>query len=84
VAPAATVTLAGTVTLALLLDRVTTEPPASAAELMMTVQAADPGAVTLDGLHETAESDGCTAAPKLMAAEFAPLTVTPCDVGVNT
>ena len=67
----------------LLLDNATTEPPAGAAALRVTVQAAEPGAVTLDGVHEMADSDGWTAAVKVMAAGFAPLTVTLCDVGVN-
>ena len=58
VAPAATVALAGTVTLALLLDNATTDPPVDAAALRVTVQAAEPGAVTLDGLHESPVSDG--------------------------
>jgi len=50
-APAATVTLAGTVTLALLLDSATLAPPAAAAELSVTVHAEVPGATTLAGLQ---------------------------------
>lgn len=57
-APAATVTLPETVTLVLLLDKVTTDPPVSAAALRVTVQAADPGDATLAGLHEIPVSDG--------------------------
>jgi len=54
VAPAATVTLAGTVRLALLLLSVTTEPPVGAAPLSVTVQALVPGPVKAAGLHESA------------------------------
>ena len=50
-APAATLRLAGTLTLVLLLDNTTLEPPARAAELSVTVHAAEPGAVTLAGLQ---------------------------------
>lgn len=49
VAPAATVTLPGTVALALLLERVTGKPPADAAPLSVTVQEDEPGAFTLPG-----------------------------------
>lgn len=56
--PAATVTLAGTVTLVLLLDKETGDPPVSAAALRVTVQVADPGALTLDGLHDSPVSAG--------------------------
>ena len=47
--PAATVTLAGTVALALLLLSVTPKPPAGATALSVTVQAEDPGAFTVLG-----------------------------------
>jgi hypothetical protein len=50
-APAGTVKLAGMATLALLLARVTTNPPGSAAELRPAVHAAVPGAVTLAGVQ---------------------------------
>jgi hypothetical protein len=53
VAPAATVTLAGTVMLALLLDRPTLAPPVGAAALSVTVQEDVPGETTLDGPHVT-------------------------------
>ena len=48
-APAGTVTLAGTVALALLLLSVTASPPAGATALSVTVQAEDPGAFTVLG-----------------------------------
>jgi len=51
VAPAATVTLAGTVaTPVLLLDRLTTAPPLGAAALSVTVPVDELPPVTLDGL----------------------------------
>jgi hypothetical protein len=50
-APAATITLAGTVTLVLLLESATLDPPVTPAELRVTVQADDPAPVTLAGLH---------------------------------
>ena len=46
VRPAPTLTLAGTVMLALLLDRATVEPPAGAAAVRVTVQVEVPGAFT--------------------------------------
>jgi len=52
VAPAATVTLAGTVVFALLLDSATANPPPGAAPLSVTVQTEVPGAFTLDGTQE--------------------------------
>jgi len=51
VAEAATVTLAGTVTLALLLLRTTVVPPAGAAPLRVTVHALLPGPVKEAGVH---------------------------------
>ena len=53
VAPAAIVTLAGTVMLVLLLDRPTLAPPVGAAALSVTVQEDVPGETTLDGLQVT-------------------------------
>ena len=47
--PAGTVTLAGTVALALLLLSVTARPPAGATPLSVTMQAEDPGAFTVPG-----------------------------------
>jgi hypothetical protein len=58
VAPAATVTFAGTVAFALLLDSVTTWPPPGAALLSVTVQAEVPGAFTLTGEQATALGTG--------------------------
>jgi len=51
VAPDATVTLAGTVTLALLLDSATLAPPAGAAALRVSVHVEVPGATTMVGLQ---------------------------------
>jgi hypothetical protein len=59
--PAGTVTLAGTVTAVLLLARVAVNPPVGAEVFRVTVQAADPGPMTLDGLHENPLSVGLTA-----------------------
>jgi len=53
VAPAATVTLPGTVTLELLLDKPTLAPPVGAAALSVTVQLEAPGETTLAGLQLT-------------------------------
>ena len=60
VAPAAAVTLGGTVAFALLLDSATVSPPPGAAPLNVTVHADVPGAFTLPGLQLT--PDGTTAA----------------------
>ena len=49
VAPAGTVTLPGTVVLALLLESVTANPPAGAAAFSVTVQEEDPGVFTVPG-----------------------------------
>jgi hypothetical protein len=51
--PARTVTLEGTVTVALLLESATASPPAGAAPLMITVQVAVAGPVTVVGLQAT-------------------------------
>jgi hypothetical protein len=51
VAPAGTVTLSGTVTLALLSETDTTTPPPVAGPLSVTLQFADPGAFTLLGVQ---------------------------------
>jgi hypothetical protein len=57
VIPAPTPTLPGTVMLALLLDSVTVEPPAGAAEVKVTVQVEAPGALTVAG--EQLKLPGC-------------------------
>jgi hypothetical protein len=51
-APAGTVTLPGTVTLELLSDSATANPPPGAAPLSVTVHEDDPGALTLPGAHD--------------------------------
>lgn len=53
VAPAETVTEAGTVTAALLLDNDTEAPPPGAPSVSVTVQEEVPGAFTAVGLQET-------------------------------
>src|SRR5690348_5728743 len=53
VAPAVTVTEAGTLTAPLLLDRDTAAPPAGAACVSVTVHEDVPGALTVVGLHES-------------------------------
>jgi hypothetical protein len=52
-APAPTVTFAGTVAFALLLDSVTSSPPPGAAAVSVTVQAEVPGAFTVAAVHTT-------------------------------
>ena len=58
VCPAATVTLAGTVAAALLLDNVTTVPPVGAAAVRVTVPVELVPAVTVLGLRVSAEGTG--------------------------
>ena len=58
VAPAATVTLAGTEAAALLLDSVTTAPPAGAGAFSVTVPVAELPPVTLVGLTVSDEALG--------------------------
>ena len=58
VAPAATVTLAGTVAAALLLESVTCAPPEGAGPFRVTVPVEGDPPVTLAGLTETAERVG--------------------------
>ena len=58
VAPAATVTLPGTVAAALLLESVTANPPDAAADVSVTVPCAALPPVTVEGLNEIAESAG--------------------------
>jgi hypothetical protein len=72
--PAGMVTLAGTVTLVLLLDRVTLAPPRGAGADKVTVQLADPGAATVAG--EQFKDEGVTVTVKLMVADSCwPLSV---------
>ena len=76
VAPAATVTLAGTVaTAVLLLDSVTTAPPVGAALVSVAVPCAELPPTTLVGLSAIAESDGAAGAVmgvKRMAVDHGP------------
>jgi hypothetical protein len=65
VAPDATVIDAGTFNRALLLDRVTAEPPAGATCDSVTVHVLTPDCPRFDGLHPRPE---ITAATKLIAA----------------
>jgi hypothetical protein len=58
VAPAVTVTFAGTVAAALLLESVTVNPPEAAAEVSVTFPCAALPPVTVEGLTEIAESAG--------------------------
>ena len=58
VAPAATVTLAGTVAAALLLERFTVAPPLGAAPLRIAVPVAEEPPFTLFGLTVTEDSTG--------------------------
>ncbi len=67
VSPAETVTLAGTVTLVLLLDRAMSSPLNRAVPDKVIVQLADPGAVTVPGEHVNA--DGTTGTVKPTVAD---------------
>jgi hypothetical protein len=68
------VTLAGTVTLVLPLDRVTLAPPRGAGADNVTVQLADPGAATVAG--EQFNDEGTTVTVKVIAADSCwPLSV---------
>ena len=64
--PAPTPTLAGTVMLALLLDRATVAPPEGAGAVSVTVQLDVPGAFTVPG--EQLKLLGCTVTVKEMVA----------------
>jgi hypothetical protein len=66
--PAATVTDAGTVAEALLLESETARPPVGAAALKVTVPVDDAPLVTLAGLTETEESDTVVAGVMVSAA----------------
>jgi hypothetical protein len=63
VAFAGTVTLAGTVTAALLLESATLRPPLAAAEVSVTVQATTPDSVMDLLLHESALNAAGTGVP---------------------
>ena len=58
VAPATTVTLAGTFVVLLLSDRATTAPPAGAGPLSVTVPGEELPPVTVMGFRESEESGG--------------------------
>ena len=57
-APPRTVTLAGSVTAALLLTKATLNPAEGAELPSVTIQAADPGAFTVAGLHDRPLTEG--------------------------
>jgi hypothetical protein len=63
VCPAATVTLAGTIAAALLLDNVTTVPPVGAAAVSVTVPVELAPPLTVLGLSATEEGTGVTDCP---------------------
>src|SRR5579872_101539 len=72
VAPAATVTLAGTCTaVVLLLDKVTLAPPVGAAPLSVTVPVDEAPPVTLAGFTETEDKDGPDDVPAAFNATMA-------------
>jgi hypothetical protein len=69
VLPAATVTVAGTVAEALLLDSATDTPPVGAAPLKATVPVAEVPPVTLVGFTATDERETVAAAGVMVSAE---------------
>ena len=71
VAFAGTVTVAGTVTAALLLDRLTLSPPLGAAALSLTVQASVPDPVMDPPLQESAFNAAGAAVPVPLRAMIA-------------
>ena len=71
--PAFTVTLEGTVTVALLLDSATTSPPDGAAALRLTVQLAKPGAMIFEVEQDTELSEGGPCSAKDMVRTTAPV-----------
>ena len=79
VAAAATVTLEGTVKLALLLVKATAEPPVGAAPLNVTVQVLVPGPVNEAGLQARALTLTVTAA----TSEIAEVALAPLAVAVS-
>jgi hypothetical protein len=66
ICPEATITLPGTMTLTLLLDRVTGDPPGGAALDSVTVQLVVPGALTVAG--EQVKLPGWTTTVRAMVA----------------
>jgi hypothetical protein len=83
--PAVTATLPGSVILALLLERVTMDPPAGATLVSVTVQAAVPEAITVAGAQ--AKELTCTVTDRPMMVDWVtPLsdavTVTFCALGM--
>ena len=72
VAAAATVTDAGTVSVALLLDRLTLAPPVSAAWGSVTVQVLEEFGPRLVGLHDSEETDTGATRLTLELAELLP------------
>lgn len=80
VAPELTVTLAGTVILALLLDNETVDPPEGAAAVNVTVQVEVPGAFTVP--REQLRLDGCTGGFKVSAAVWVTPPPTPVIVAL--
>jgi len=73
VAPAATVTLAGTFTAALLLVSFTAKPPVAAAELSVTLQASLPAPVSVALEHETLLSAATVPVPLSAMAVLLPV-----------
>ena len=69
VAPAGTETDAGTVKLALLLDKLAANPPVAAAPVSVTVQVEVAGEATDDGLQVTAPRLATTDGPTMVPAE---------------
>jgi hypothetical protein len=65
--PAKIVTVAGTFTLVLLLDKAISAPPDGAGAVKVIVQLADPGAATVPG--EQVKDEGKTATVKLIVAD---------------
>ena len=72
VAPAATVTDAGTVSEALLLARVTLEPPVGAVWVSVTVQVLTALCPRLVGLHATPETSTCASRLMVAVCELVP------------
>jgi hypothetical protein len=67
--PAATVTEAGTLSAALLLDRLTVDPPVGAAAFRVTVQVLEPPEAKLVGVQEIPVSTGMPVPLMLIASE---------------